>query len=358
MPEPTPAQKIFWRRWLRRFVRWRKQLSEFWNQNSGDWSWASEENRPLAAVNRDLWKASLPSLAFYTLLGLSSVISTLGLLAGSAATIIGAMIIAPLMGPIIGMAYSLVVGNRRLLKRSSLTLFKGILLCIVVSLVIALMIGLRTPSTEITARIRPTLIDLGVALAAGAAGAFGFSRRQVSTALPGVAIAVALVPPLSVIGIGIAWGSPRVGFGSSILFLTNLIGIIFSGCIVFLLEQYGTLERAKKSLVAGGVALLLLGLPLGWSLRNILIQDNAKRQVKNLISQRTLTFAKTEVERIEIFPISGELLIELDVIANPGTVTRQQVKLVQQFLTKELKSPVRLKVRVIPTEIFEESEAS
>ncbi|MGF1604613.1 MAG: TIGR00341 family protein [Thermosynechococcaceae cyanobacterium] len=357
MPDPTPAQKIFWRRWLRRFVRWRKQLSEFWNQNSGDWSWASEKNRPLAAVNRDLWKASLPSLVFYTLLGLSSVISTLGLLAGSAATIIGAMIIAPLMGPIIGMAYSLVVGNRRLLKRSSLTLFKGILLCVVVSLVIALMIGLRTPSTEITARIRPTLIDLGVALAAGAAGAFGFTRRQISTALPGVAIAVALVPPLSVVGIGIAWGSPLVGFGSSVLFLTNLIGIIFSGCIVFLLEEYGTIERAKKSLVAGGLALLVLGLPLGWSLRNILIQDNAKRQVKNLISRRTLTFSNTQIERIDIFPVSGRLLIELEVTANPGTVTRQQVKLVQQFLAKELNTPVRLKVRVVPTEIFEESAA-
>ena len=115
----------------RQGVLWvRKEVFDFWHQNSGEWSWAEEKPRPIAAVNRSLWRSSVPSISFYAMLGLSSVISTLGLLAGSAAVIIGAMIIAPLMGSILGMGYAIVVGNRRLLKRSALTTFKGILLAV------------------------------------------------------------------------------------------------------------------------------------------------------------------------------------------------------------------------------------
>ncbi|MGD1914274.1 MAG: DUF389 domain-containing protein [Rivularia sp. (in: cyanobacteria)] len=107
---------------LKRFGSWSKlKLTELWYSNSGDWHWLSEKPMPIAGINRKLWRGAVPSLSFYTLLSLSAVISTLGLLASSAATIIGAMIIAPLMGPIIAIAYSIASGNQRLLKRSSFT---------------------------------------------------------------------------------------------------------------------------------------------------------------------------------------------------------------------------------------------
>ncbi|WP_238549046.1 TIGR00341 family protein [Acaryochloris marina] len=331
-----------------------KEVAELWHQNSGDWSWAAEKPRPVAAVNRSLWKSSVPSLSFYAMLGLSSVIATLGLLSGSAAVIIGAMIIAPLMGSIIGIAYAIVMGNRRLLKRSALTTFKGILLSILAATLITLLFGLTQTNSEILARVRPTLIDLGVALAAGAAGAFAISRRQVENALSGVAISVALVPPLSVIGIGIAWWNARVALGASILFATNLTGIIFSGALVFLWQQYGSLERAKKGLFAGFLALFLLGIPLGLSLRNILVEEHVHRQVAALLRRQTLTFADTEIKNIEVQPQLNGLRVELEVAAKADSISQYQVRLVRQFLIEQLGQPIQLKVRVVPTEIFEE----
>ncbi|UJB69026.1 TIGR00341 family protein [Acaryochloris sp. 'Moss Beach'] len=350
---PSKLRTYFYKS-RRGLVLAKKEVFEFWNQNSGDWSWAAEKPRPIAAVNRSLWKTSVPSLSFYAMLGLSSVIATLGLLSGSAAVIIGAMIIAPLMGSILGIAYAIVVGNRRLLKRSALTTFKGILLSILAAVLITLLFGLTQSNAEILARVRPTLIDLGVAIAAGAAGAFAISRRQVENALSGVAISVALVPPLSVIGIGIAWWNPRVALGASVLFATNLTGIIFSGALIFLWQQYGSIERAKKGLVAGFLTLFILGIPLGWSLRNILIEERVHRQIVLILSRQTLTFADTEIRKVDVQPQLNGVYVELEVAAKANSISQYQVTLVRNLLTEQLGQPIQLKVRVVPIEIFEE----
>lgn len=330
-----------------------EQFAQLWNRNRSNWRWLKEKPIPIASLNRSLWRTSVPSSNFYILLALSGAISTLGLLAGSAATIIGAMIVAPLMGPIIGIAYAMVLANRRLLRRSSFTLFTGILMTIVTAMAIANLIGLRTLNPEITARVHPTLIDLGVALAAGAAGAFAKSRSGIADALPGVAIAVALVPPLSVIGIGLAFGSHTVTFGATLLFLTNLIGIIFSGGVVFLCQRYGNLARAKSGLAFSIVALSLLGLPLGFSLRNLLVKENVRRHIAVIISQQTLTFSRTDIRSIKVKPQDDELFVELEVAAPWNSISEQQVNLVRDFLERKLKKPVNLNVQVIPTTVFE-----
>ena len=133
---------------IKNFSRWSKlKLTEIWNSNSGDWHWLSEKPMPIAGINRKLWRGAVPSLSFYSLLSLSAIISTFGLLANSAATIIGAMIIAPLMGPIIAIAYSIVSGNQRLLKRSSFTLLKGVLLTVAISILITKLVGILRSCT-------------------------------------------------------------------------------------------------------------------------------------------------------------------------------------------------------------------
>ncbi|MEC4984980.1 MAG: TIGR00341 family protein [Oscillatoria sp. PMC 1068.18] len=350
---PNPSLKPVWFNFLKKALIPIRKISDFWHSESGDWHWIVEKPRPIASLNRDLWKASVPAFSFYFLLALSSVISTLGLLAGSAATIIGAMIIAPLMGPIIGMAYSMVVANRRLLRRSSLTLFTGVVMTIVVSMAIAYLIGLRTLSEEILARVNPTLIDLGVAMAAGAAGAFAKCRRSIGDALPGVAIAVALVPPLSVIGIGLAIGSQSVTGGATLLFLTNLISIIFTGGLVFLFHRYGSLERAKKGLLVSVIAITVLGLPLGFSLKNLLIKENVRRSISVLIRRQTLTFSDKDIRTIQVVPQKDELFVEIEVAAASNAISERQVKLVRDFLEKELERPVNLQVKVIPVNYFE-----
>lgn len=342
---------------LKRLGRWGylrslKLLGDWWQSNSGDWHWLAEKPVALESLHRQLWRASVPSVSFYVLLGLSGIISTLGLLANSAATIIGAMIIAPLMGPILGMAYGMVMGNRRLLKRSGLTLLTGVFLTIATSIAICKLVGLTTMKPEILARSQPTLIDVGVALAAGAAGAFAKSRRHVADALPGVAISVALVPPLSVIGIGLALLSPDVFIGGSLLFLANLTGIIFSGGTVFVWQRYGSLERAKEGFVLALVVLALLGVPLGFSLQNLVLRENVRRNVAILIARETLTFSKTDIRQVEVRSEGESLLVNLEVAAPTGSISAKQVRLVRDFLERKLEQPIALNVQVIPLTEF------
>ncbi len=357
LPAELPPQKPSKVSLLRLLARWKRAIWDFWHQNSGEWQWLEDEPLTIVDLTRNLWRVAVPSAGFFILLGLSSVIATLGLLAGSAATIIGAMIIAPMMGPIISIALAIVVANRRLLRRASMTLALGVGMNILVALLLTQILGLRTLNPEILGRIRPSLLDLGVALAAGVAGAYAKSRSEVSDALPGVAISVALVPPLSVVGIGIAYGSRDVSIGSLILFATNLIGIIFSGALVFLLQRYGSVEKAKGGLLAGVIGLMILIIPLGISLRNILLRENVRNQIERLLQRETLTFSRTKIESLQVRPRRRRLYVELQVTTQPGTITETQVELVRQFLVSELNRAIDLTVSVIPAEFFETTAA-
>lgn len=337
---------------LKGVARSRWYIKKFWLSNSGEWQWLSEKPVPIASLNRLLWRESVPSLSFFVMLSLSGVIAALGLLAGSSATVIGAMIIAPLMGPIIGMAYALAVANRRLLKRATLTMAAGSLATILSAALITLVVGLRTLNPEITMRTQPTLIDLGVALAAGAAGAFSKSRRHVADAFPGVAIAVALVPPLSVIGVGLALANREIWGGATLLFLTNLTAVIFSGILIFLWQRYGSLERAQSGLAVSFVLLAALGFPLGFSLRNLLLQSNTRQQVATLLREQTTTFENAEIAALRVRQQDQVLLVDLEVVIPTDTLSATQVQAVQEFLSRALRQPVTLRVKATPVRQF------
>lgn len=327
-----------------------KNLEEFWNSQSGDWHWLTDKPLTIATINRNLWRASVPSLSFYVLLGLSGVIATLGLLSDSVAIIIGAMIIAPLIGPITGVAYSTTVANRRLLRRSFLTLFTGVIFTVFISSATVLLVGLKNVTPEILSRTTPNLLDLIIALAAGAAGAFANTRRRIADALPGVAIAVALVPPLSVVGIGLAWGKSSLAIGALLLFVTNLTGIIFSGVIVLLLQAYGSIERAKQGLIFSLTILLILGIPLGWSLRNLILQNNVRYDVNQIVRHQLITFAQSDIRSIEVKPHQDVISIAMEVTAPPNSINRHQLTLVRDRLSQKLGKEVKLEVEIIPIE--------
>ena len=286
------------------------------------------------------------------MLGLSAVIATLGLLANSVAIIIGAMIIAPLISPIMGITYATVMGNRKLLNRSSLTLASGVVLTVFLSWIIALGVGFKTVDTEILSRTNPTLIDLGIAMAAGAAGAFANTRRRIADALPGVAIAVALVPPLSVIGIGLALGEVRYAAGASLLFLTNLISIVFFGGLVFLFQSYGSINRAKNGLFFSICMLLVLGLPLSFSLRKLLLEKNVRYQVANVVLSQSEILESNSIQSIKVTEKSGNLNIEMEVLAPFGSIKRSHVDGMRATLSKQLEKKVNLELQVIPIEII------
>lgn len=335
------------------FLSWgRRQVSTIKNKNRGRWHWLETKSVPLASLNRSLWRSAESSSNYYLLLFLSGAIATFGLLANSSATVIGAMIVAPLMGPIEGIAFAMVMANRRLFKRASLSLVLGSLLTVLTAATLTHFIGIGALTNEISARTQPTLLDLGVALAAGGAGALAKSRRGIADALPGVAIAVALVPPLSVIGVGLAFASGEVFWGSLLLFLTNLAGIIFSGGLVFLAHRYGSLERAKRGLVTALLAMVALGIPLSLSFQDLVMRKQVSIGVNNIIRRRTLTFSEAEIQSIATTKRQGEVYVDIDVAAVPGSISPNQVDLVRNLLTEELGSPVSLSVNVVPVERF------
>ena len=218
--------------------------------------------------------------SFWVLILLATVIATAGIIADSTATVIGAMIVAPLMTPILGTALSVVLANRRLILVNL-----GMVLAGMASVVgIAFLIGLTAHShlvadtnAQIAARISPRLIDLVAALATGAVGAFAMVRSDVSDTLPGVAIAISLVPPLAVVGLTLESGAPEQSLGALLLFGTNVGAIIATGTLIFLGYRVraaaialgadvGRLGKGTIAVVLGAVAALAIPLGLGSAL--------------------------------------------------------------------------------------------
>jgi uncharacterized hydrophobic protein (TIGR00271 family) len=211
---------------------------------------------------------------FIVLLFLSTIIATGGILVDSTATVIGAMIVAPLMTPIIATTAALVMGRLERALYSALIVIGGIALVVFVAwLMSALSVSIISFETnsQIAGRISPAIPDLVIALAAGAAGAFAMSRDDVADSLPGVAIAIALVPPLCVVGISLSEGQWEAIFGSSLLFLTNLLSILLAGGAVFALLNLApasikgrelTREAQRKVYIYIALGVLLVTIPL------------------------------------------------------------------------------------------------
>jgi uncharacterized hydrophobic protein (TIGR00271 family) len=207
---------------------------------------------------------------FVTLMIFASIIASTGVVADSTAVVVGAMLIAPLMTPLMGMALSLAMGWPNRLARSSLVALAGIVIAIAIGFVIGLAdftIVDTLTNSQIVSRSNPTTIDLVTAVAAGAAGAYALSRPDVSNSLPGVAISIALVPPLTVIGISYSQGDWDSGNGAVLLFATNAIAILIVGATVFLLTGVAPLSRATENqyrvrtaiAAVGGAAAAIIG---------------------------------------------------------------------------------------------------
>ncbi|MGB5709811.1 MAG: TIGR00341 family protein [Waterburya sp.] len=293
---------------------------------------------------------------FFILLALATAIATFGLLSNSAATIIGAMIIAPLMVPIMSLAYSLVVLNFRLLSYSLVRLILGVVVTILIAFLATEIIGFKIPGSEILARTEPTLLDLGIAIAAGVAGAFAKIRRSVSDAVPGVAISVALVPPLCVVGIGLATSDFEQATGAFILFLTNLIGIIISADFIFVWQSYGSWKKAIWSLFFLVVSMIAISLPLYDSFEEMII-DNRIRYALDEFDRRYSTRIKGFISSVEVELEGNEVLVLVNIVREPRRLDeikpRKKLELIQKFLSEKIDKPVHLKVRVLPVDIWD-----
>jgi uncharacterized hydrophobic protein (TIGR00271 family) len=173
---------------------------------------------------------------FWLLLVLSAVIATAGVIGDSTATVIGAMIIAPLAVPIQGAAVAIAFGELRPLLLSIAIVAGSMALVVGIAALLAVVLPELHPAennSQITGRASPTIVDLVAAATTGIAGAFAVGRRDIGDILPGVAIAISLVPPLAVVGVAGVGGEWDSALGALLLFLTNVLAIVVVGIIVF-----------------------------------------------------------------------------------------------------------------------------
>ncbi|UCE88503.1 MAG: TIGR00341 family protein [Pseudomonadota bacterium] len=232
---------------------------------------------------------------FSLLLCLSAVIATPGIIADSTATVVGAMIIAPLMIPIVATTAALMMGHAQRAWRSILLVVAGTLGVIIVSAGLG-SLGLHVidfdTNSQITTRVVPRVLDLVIALAAGTAGAYAISRKEIADSIPGVAISIALVPPLCVVGISLAAGQWADAWGALLLFLTNLLSILLAGGAVFALLGLGAAvtsgmshlkKRTAYQIIVLGV--LLVAIPLTIATTRVARDSIAQARITTIVDQ-------------------------------------------------------------------------
>jgi uncharacterized hydrophobic protein (TIGR00271 family) len=210
---------------------------------------------------------------FWIPLGLAAVIASAGVITNAAAAVIGAMIIAPLGTPILGTAAGIVAGSSRQAIRSLAFTVAGAALVVALGALIAVILPVTIPlaaNPQVTGRTSPGLVDLLIAAATGVAGALGTARKDIGDVLPGVAIAISLVPPLAVAGVAAQDRQGSLALGALLLFVTNLVALVAAGTLVFTAFGYASEARPAAAGARGrrgahvlvALSVLLVAVPL------------------------------------------------------------------------------------------------
>lgn len=308
-----------------------RELSKARNRRIPLFSYASEERfRDLFIALRDDAKTS-PT--YLVLMVLSTLLATIGLYLNSASVIIGAMLLAPLMAPIVSLAMGLVRSDERLSLASVKKTAIGIAIALSAAGLCSLIIPNMMVTPEMQARLNPSLLDLGVAILAGIAGAYTKSYKEILQSLAGVAIAVALVPPLAVAGIGLGRADFPFFLQAFLLFSTNLVGIILAAALTFRLLGYSPAVRNKRGLAIVAVLLVLISIPLYLSFTKIIntqALEQAWRQERFLVGGQYLI-----VEKAELREQRGRNVLYVDLLVRqplvPGDLAAFKQKLQMHF---------------------------
>jgi uncharacterized hydrophobic protein (TIGR00271 family) len=309
--------------------------------------WISRESLDL--IRQALTAESSLDWPYLVMVVGSCIIATFGLLANSAAVIIGAMLIAPLMLPIRGAAFGILDANKPLIQKSLVALAVGTLLAVAVSAMIGQLTGLAAYGSEVVARSQPTLLDLGIAVAAGALAGFAALEPKLSSSVAGVAIAVALMPPICVVGLWVAQADWPMALGALLLYSTNLFGITLACMFAFVAMGYIPLQRAQRPLGITLVFTALLVLPLGASTYQLLRQNQLEANLRNALLDQTLTFQRLNLLNMSINWLSTPPEVFLTVQA-AEPVSPKQVQLLEEFVVETMGQTFKLHFLVSPVE--------
>ncbi|PRX43002.1 TIGR00341 family protein [Salegentibacter salegens] len=293
----------------------------------------TEEFQELFKVLRENSKTTS---IYVVMMILSTLIATFGLFADSSPVIIGAMILAPIISPIVSFAMGMVRYDTNMLKRGIITILIGTGVSLLFSSGVTLIIPIKLITSEIDARLSPTLLDMGIAVASGVAAAYAHAKEGIAKSLAGVAIAVALVPPLAVAGIGIGWWDWQVFSGAFLLYLTNLAGIIMFAGITFLVLGFAPFKRAKLGLVYTLILIGMVMVPLSLSFNRIKKEASITRELEgSTVNELVIRDVKVR--------FGDPLRVSLTLVG-PENLSSDEIREIKKKLEDDIGEPINLEV--------------
>jgi uncharacterized hydrophobic protein (TIGR00271 family) len=293
----------------------------------------TEEFQELFKVLRENSKISS---VYVVMMILSTLIATFGLFGDSSPVIIGAMILAPIISPIVSFAMGMVRYDKNMLNHGLITILIGTGVCLLFSAGVSLIIPIKIITSEIDARLSPTLLDMGIAVASGIAAAYAHAKEGIAKSLAGVAIAVALVPPLAVAGIGIGWWDWAVFSGAFLLYLTNLAGIIMFAGITFLFLGFAPFRRARIGLIYTLILIGMVMVPLSLSFNRIKKEANITRQLEgSTINELVIRNVSVRFEE----PLRVSLTL-----VGPDKLEGDEIREIKKEIEENIGEPIKLEV--------------
>jgi len=298
--------------------------------------------------------------AWWVMLLLSVAIATFAVLQDSTAVVIGAMLIAPLMTPILGLAGAVVNGWRHRAGSSALLVAMGVAAAIALAYLLASWVPQLVAfdaNSQISSRTSPTFIDMLIAIAAGAAGAFATVNSRVASSIAGVAIAVALVPPLSVVGVALESERWSDALGAFVLFMTNFVSIVLAAAAVFVLTGFAEASRLRtngrqilSTLAPFGALAMVILVPLVFTAEGILADSSRSRTAQAEVQSWLEGVDRVQVDRVSVD--EDEVYVALS-----GSQRPPSPSVLQQQLSDALGGPVSLVLEYTPTQRFDVNES-
>jgi len=304
-----------------------------------------------AQVIDDIVHGSIPRPLYYVLLLASAGIAAFGLLANSAAVVIGAMLVSPLMAPIFGIALALSRGDLRLLRHAVVSEFGGVLLIIGFAVVLGLLPFALEVTPEMLARTKPSLLDLFVATLAGLAGGLALVDERTSPALPGVAIATSLTPPLATCGLSLAFGAFDGAWGAFLLFFANFLAILAVSATIFIVAGFvtraelGTRTDFLKRFSAAGIGLLAVAAILTHQLVVVIDDWRLNQAIVQTIEKALADDPGARLARVVYDQDGSGAVNVLATVNTPRSFSPLAVKAMQQAIADEVQRDINLFVR-------------
>lgn len=288
-----------------------------------------------ASLFTNLREESRVSQHFIVLLILATMIATFGLFINSSSVIIGAMLLAPLMQPIVSLSMGVLRQDEALQIGGAKTILLGVLTVLGTASIIAFFTPIERLTTEMAGRLSPTILDLFVAIVSGAAAAYAKSDEKILGSLAGVAIAVALVPPIAVSGIGLGWGEWGMFYSSFLLFITNLVGIVLAAALTFAILGFSPLHLAKKGILIWLMIVAIVAIPLYSSFSKMREDIEVQKILSNL--EFSIADQVVRLNKVELLHSTGVNKGEIHCeVISTGILSQEEKETLKEAILKSI----------------------